>query len=205
MLAGWLVWLGLSAVGWAMDGNDRLTVALVDGQQAEGYFYRYEDGRLLLSADGRLYAVLLDQVVQATRSGAPMPLDQLRAELEAAAAQEAARAAGPAPAPVHVALASAAWAGAGPAMLGDRRQFWAYTSAELVLLGGAAYGALGARSPGVTVPLVGVDVLLRVVAARESKRRAEAVRRRQGDPRARSAPNALPIVPVGTPSGEGGG
>lgn len=192
----------LSAEAWALDGNDRLRLELEGGAHAEGYFYRYEGGQILLSGDGQLYAVQLGAVTRASRAGAPLPLPQLHDELVAAAALEAARAAGPAPSPVGVALASAAWAGAGPAALGQRRQFWAYTSAELVLLGGAAYGAVGLRSPGVTVPLLGVDLLLHVVAARDSRAKAEAIRRRQRDPRARAAAHALPIVQVG-PSATG--
>jgi len=182
---------------WAIDGNDRLQVVLSTGEQVEGWFYRYEDGQLVLSGEGRLVSVWEGALGSVVRNGAPMSRDALHLELIAAEARVRAAAAGPTPHPAAVTAASVAWAGAGPALLGDRRQAIWLSVAEAALLTGAAYGAFSAESWNVIVPMVGVDVALHGWAARDARRRALTLRRRQAGLSAERPDGALQILHLG--------
>ncbi|MFM2245934.1 MAG: hypothetical protein RL071_2008 [Pseudomonadota bacterium] len=194
MIAAALLLVGQA---WAIDGNDRLQVVLSTGEQVEGWFYRYEDGQLVLSGEGRLVSVWEGALGSVVRNGAPMSRDALHLELIAAEARVRAAAAGPTPHPAAVTAASVAWAGAGPALLGDRRQAIWLSVAEAALLTGAAYGAFSAESWNVIVPMVGVDVALHGWAARDARRRALTLRRRQAGLSAERPDGALQILHLG--------
>ena len=92
MIAAALLLVGQA---WAIDGNDRLQVVLSTGEQVEGWFYRYEDGQLVLSGEGRLVSVWEGALGSVVRNGAPMSRDALHLELIAAEARVRAAAAGP--------------------------------------------------------------------------------------------------------------
>lgn len=193
----------LAGQAWAIDGNDRLELVLTTGERVDGWFYRYEQGQLVLSGEGRLVSVWEGALGSVLRNGAPLSHEALHLELVEAEARVSTAAAGPTPHPAVVTAASAVWAGAGPALLGDRRQAVWLSVAEAALLTGAAYGAFSAESWNVIVPMVGVDLALHGWAARDARRRALTLRRRQAGLSADRPGNALQIVHLGPRPPEG--
>lgn len=187
----------LAGQAWAIDGNDRLELVLTTGEQVDGWFYRYEQGQLVLSGEGRLVSVWEGALGSVLCNGAVLSREALHLELVEAEARAHRAAAGPTPHPAAVTAASVVWAGAGPALLGDRRQAVWMSVAEVALLSGAAYGAFSAESWNVIVPMVGVDLALHGWAARDARRRALTLRRRQAGLSADRPGNALQIVHLG--------
>lgn len=194
MIAAALLFAGQA---WAIDGNDRLELTLTTGEQVDGWFYRYEQGRLVLSGEGRLVSVWEGALGSVVCNGAKLSREALHLELLEAEDRVRKAAAGPAPPPAAVTAASVVWAGAGPALLGDRRQAVWLSVAEVALLTGATYGAFSAESWNVIVPMVGVDLALHGWAARDARRRALTLRRRQAGLYADRPGNALQVVHLG--------
>jgi len=170
----------------ALDTNDRLTLTLTGGESVSGWFVRAEEGAVMLSVPGMsdLTRVPLSLVEGARTNGLRTDLEVLRREVAEANAQWQAWLADPPPHPPSAVAAGASVVipGAGQAMLGEWKEASGYVVADLVLLGVGALELNGEQRLSVLVPLVGVDLILRmtsasraaIVAARRRRRLREA-------------------------------
>ena len=158
----------------AFDGNDRLELELSSGEEVVGWHYVAKDGMLVLSGQNRFFEVPTVLVAHVRLDGQPIPLADFHAEL----AQDqlhlsALRAAPPPlPSPAAVTAASLLWAGSGHAALGDWSTAWGYFAVESVLWGTAAYTIFANGNLPILIPLAGVDIIFRWVAAGDASRRA---------------------------------
>ncbi|MCB9791835.1 MAG: hypothetical protein H6741_03825 [Alphaproteobacteria bacterium] len=173
--------LGLQlGAAWALTAKDELDLTLVAGGEVRGYFYACHEGALSLTSDGALTRVNLSLVEAAQVDGAAMPLDLLRAEVEACYEERIRAATDPnvrRPPPLAVGAASALWPGAGHAMLGDWGTALGYSLVELGLIGAASYWLIGQDQPGPIIPIIALDLVFRTYSVADSSR--EARRRRQ--------------------------
>jgi len=162
------------SVASAFDGNDRLELELSSGEEVVGWHYAAKDGVLVLSGQNRFFEVPTVLVAQVRLDGQPLALSDFhtaiaRDQLELSALRAAPP---PLPSPAAVTVASLLWAGSGHAALGDWGTAWGYLAVESVLWGTAAYTIFANGNLPILIPLAGVDLIFRWVAAGDASRRA---------------------------------
>lgn len=164
----------------AFGGNDRLELDLQGGVTARGWYVRIEGDTLVLSGANTTQAIPVALVQGVTLNDVPISLASFLERVDAArAAQEAAalsrrRAA----APGLAAGLSFGLAGAGHLAVGEPREAIGWMLLDGTLLAAGAWTLLGERSVGAALPILGLDLLVKVAAASDAARLGRRVRGR---------------------------
>ena len=187
-------WLALVlALVWApdvaaLDANDRLKISLEGGELVDGWFVRAEADAVVVSVPGLTSTtrVPLHLIRAVSDNGAAVPMDRFRLDVAQAHQKwkDWVMNPPPHPAPFWVAGGSLIVPGTGLVALGEERSGWGYVIADLVLLGAGALELSNEQRLGVVVPVVGLNLLLRINSASDAVRVTNRRRRRLRDARA---------------------
>ena|GEM_PF-2126704 len=174
--------LGFGQLAHALDTNDELTLVLDGGEEVRGWFIRGEARLVVLSVAGlsEPSRIPLDIIASAQKNGEAIAMPALEQEVADAHQRMRDWVANPPPHPLPIAVISSSLIvpGAGQAILGQRRDAMGYLIADLVLLGAGAIELIGDQRLGVLVPLVSVDLILRLSSAGDAARTATRRRRK---------------------------
>ena len=187
----WLVLV--AAILWApaanaLDSNDRLTFTMAGGERVEGWFVRAEVHAIVVSVKGvpvatRVPFKLIDSV---RLNGKDVSLDRFQIEASRAHEEWKAWVLNPPPHPhaAGVVAGSLLLPGGGQLILGETKSGFGYLVADLVLLAAGALEVSTEGRMGVLVPLVGLDLVLRLSSASEAAQTTNRRRRRLRESRA---------------------
>jgi len=167
--------LALVGLAIALESGDEVRVELRGGGELSGYALTASETALELSNAQGHVEVPTALVSRAWVEGVELDPSRYRQDVEAFhAAQLAARSAEGLRTPpvLVVGAASAIWPGTGHLLLGQPREFLAYSAVELALLGIGAYWVLGPQLLGPLIPLAFLDIGFRAYAVAETTREA---------------------------------
>ncbi len=163
----------------AFGGNDRFELVLEGGATVTGWYVSVDQGVLRLSGDNQIVPVPVDLVVAVRLNDEPITVDAFLEEVRQSQERlDLLRAApGPSASPALAGGLSMAWAGAGHLAVGQPKEAVGWAVLDGALLGAAVWTLAGERSVGATVPILALDVLVRVAAATDATRTARRKRR----------------------------
>jgi len=163
----------------AFGGNDRFELVLQGGASVTGWYVSVDQGILKLSGDNRITPVPVDLVVAVRLNDQDILvedfLDEVRQSQERLDLMRADP--GPSASPALAGGLSLAWAGAGHLAVGAPKEAVGWAVLDGALIGAAAWTLAAERSVGATVPILALDVLVRVAAASDASRAARRKRR----------------------------